>query len=694
MQRRMYNDTETYSEIPISHGAHAYSEKVEVMLWSYAFDDEPVKLWDRIKDKKMPEDLRAGLEDPDVTAVFHNGGGFDSIMIRKDLGIDLPPQRIHDTMARAYSHGLPGGLDILCDIFNAPVSKAKDKEGKKFIQLFCQPRPANQTLRRATRETHPLEWDRFCTYAKFDIEAMRFIDKQMPNWNYINEEYDLWCLDQKINNRGICIDLKLPEAAIRAVKRAQKKLAARTDDLTLGDVVSTTQRDQLLRHILQAYGIELPDLQAATLERRMEDPSLPPEVKELLSIRLQASSTSTAKYAVFLRMTSPDGRLRGTLQFSGASRTKRWAGRGVQLQNLLRPTMKPEVIAFGIEALKADCEDLYFEDVMELAANAVRGCLVAAEGKKLVVSDLSNIEGRKAAWLTNENWKLQAFRAYDRGEGADLYKVSYANAFKIRADEVDGGKKSGPQRQIGKVMELMLQYQGGVGAFLTGAATYKIDLEDMARKALSEIPDDVIEEALAWWEESIKRGQTYDLTRDVFLACDGLKRLWRRAHPQTTSYWPELEDAARNAIDSKNKVYTARRLSFVRNGNWLRMILPSGFSLCYAAPRVDEEGKITYMGMDQYKRKWSRLGTYGGKLFENATQASSRDVMAWNMQPAEDAGYPIVTHTHDELVTEPTDSKEFTAEGLSDILATNPKWAQGLPLAAGGFESYRYKKSD
>lgn len=688
---KLFLDLETFSEVPIQNGSYAYSEKVEILLFAYAIDDGDVKVWDVTLTKEMPRELKAALDDPKVLVVGHNIGGFDRIMLEKGLGIAIPIERVHDTMARAFSHGMPGGLDILCDIMQVPVAKAKDKDGKKLIQLFCVPKKDKP---RATRQTHPLEWDRFISYAKLDIEAMRYIDKIMPLWNYTGEELKLWHLDQKINKRGVAIDVDLPKAAARAVKRAQEKLAARTDELTLGDVPSTTQRDELLRHVLEAYGVDLPDLQTATLERRIEDPALPLEVKELLQIRLQASSTSTAKYSKFVKNVNSDGRIRGTLQFCGASRTKRWSGRGVQLQNLRRPSLKPDQIEFGIECMKADCEDLFFDDVMELASNAVRGCIVSSPGKKLVISDLANIEGRDGAWIAGEEWKLNAFRAYDAGTGPDLYKLAYANAFRMQPNQVDGGKKSGPQRQIGKVMELMLQYQGGVGAFITGAATYAIDLDDMAKRALPAIPSDVIAEAENWWEKSVEEKRTFNLKQDVFVACDSLKRLWRRNHPATVSIWDKMQRAARDAIECKNRTFDCGRISFLRTGNWLRMVLPSGYFLCYPGPRVDDDGAISYMGMNQYSRKWGRLKTYGGKWFEQACQATARDVMAWNMLKIEEAGYEILLTIHDEIISEAPDTEDYDAEKLSELLATAPLWGDGLPLAAGGFESSRYRKAD
>lgn len=687
-------DTETFCETDLAqYGSYRYSEKVEIMLVSWAVGTEPVQLWDKTKEPVMPSRLREMLLDPKVTVTMHNGGGFDRLMIEQDLKIVIPPERIHDTMARALSHGFPGGLDILCDILKPPVSKAKDKSGKKLIHRFCKPAPKNSKIRRFTRLTHPEEWEKFCEYAKLDIEAMRWLLGKLPLWNYNGYELGLWHRDQAINKRGVRVDIDLCNAALRAVERDQKNRATKVSDLTLGVVESTQKRDKLLKYILEMYGVGLPDMQASTLERRIEDPDLPKEVKWLLHDRLKTATTSTAKYKRFLKLVSSDGRLRGTLQFSGAPRTKRWAGRGVQLQNLPRPSMKAEEIEFGIKCMKEDCEDIFFDNVMDLARNAVRGCLIPGEGKKFYISDLSNIEGRFAAWLAAEKWKLEAFKAFDEGKGPDLYKVAYAAAFKIRCEDV-----TKENRQVGKVMELMLQYQGGVGAFVTGALTYGIDLDELATRAWPEIPQDVREEAEAWWAvaSNPKRGKprTLGLERPVFTACDGLKRLWRRAHPNIVSTWEELANAARNAIESKNKIYKVKRLSFERKGNWLRMTLPSGYYLCYPGPRVDDKGDISYLGINQYNRKWQRLRTYAGKFFEQSCQAGARDIMAWNMEPVEAHGYDIVLDIHDELITEADDDGTHTHEELSRLLAANPDWSEGLPLAAGGYETHRYRKGD
>jgi DNA polymerase bacteriophage-type len=678
-------DLETFSAVPITNGTHAYARGAEILLTAWGIDDGPVSVVDDANGEKRPAELREALADPDVIVRAHNSH-FDRTILRT-TGTDIPVQRWRDTMVKALAHSLPGSLGDLCDILKIPSDKAKDKDGRQLIHLFCKPRPATSKIDRATRGTHPAEWERFKVYAGLDIHAMRAVDAKLPVWNYRGPELDLWFLDQRINDRGVAIDLELVAAAIRAVDRAQHILASRTRDLTDGAVAAATQRDAMLRHLLAGYGVELPDLQMATLERRIADPDLPEGMRELLQIRLQASTTSTAKYRTLAKATNDDGRLRGTLQFNGASRTGRWAGRLFQPQNLPRPVLKQEQVDIGIAALKADAEDLLFGNVMELTSSVIRGCIVAPKGKKLVVSDLSNIEGRDQAWLAGETWKLQAFRAFDAGDGHDLYKLAYAKSFGIRPEDV-----SKDQRQVGKVQELALGYEGGVGAFLTFAAAYNIDLEAMGEQALGAIPDAILAEArsaLAWTKKSQRA--TFGLSDQAWLVCESFKRSWRQAHPAISSLWGELADTVRAAIASPGVTMPCRRLKIRRDGTWLRIGLPSGRCLCYPAPKL-EGNDITYMGVNQYSRKWSRLKTYGGKLFENVCQAVARDVLTHNMPLIEAAGYEVVLTVHDEVICEAPDSEEFNAEHLSSLLAANPPWAQDMPLAAGGFEAYRYRK--
>lgn len=701
----LWADTETYSPTDLkTYGTARYAEDAEVMIWTYALGDEPVKVWDCTAERLMPNDLADALDDESVLLNFQNSF-FDRTVLNA-TGLRLPITRFRDTMVKAMAHSLPGGLEKIGEILKLDDDQKKHKRGKELIQLFCKPRPRNQKLRRATRETHPAEWQEFIEYAVADVEAMRAADKKLPVWNYRGDELALWHLDQAINSRGVAVDVELARAAIRAADRAQKILATRANELTDGAVQAATQRDKLLMHILATYEIEVPDLKTSTVERILKDATgLPPVLIELLGVRLQASKTSTSKYKRLVNAVNDDGRLRGTLQFNGANRTGRWAGRLFQPQNLPRPTLKQAVIESGIDAMKADCEDLSFVNVMELTSSAIRGCIVAPKGKKLVVADLSNIEGRDQAWLSGEEWKLQAFRDFDtiigtdaKGEpirkGHDLYAIAYAKSFGVTPESVmEDKKRGGDQRQIGKVQELALGYEGGVGAFLTFAAAYGIDLEEMADKAYSAIPGEILYEAegvLEWTKR--KKRSTFGLTDKAWIVCESFKRSWRKAHPKTASYWPELGDAVRKAIARPGVLIECRRLLVQRDGSWLRIRLPSGRYLCYPSPQVDENGQISYMGVNQYTRKWSRIKTYGGKLFENVCQAVARDVLTHNMPHIEAAGYQIVLTVHDEVICEAPDSADFSEPHLSSLLAANPPWALDLPLAAGGFEAYRYRK--
>lgn len=737
-------DTETYSETPIKWGTYRYTSTCEPMVVTYAPNDGGIEVWDRTADLKMPGYLDYLLNDTDEPIVAHNAM-FDRNVLKYGLGLDIPITRWRCNMVRALSHALPGGLDILCEILDVELDLRKQKSGKKLIHLFCKPNLFKHELSRAdfpdvkafkaavaeaeilwtgraTRHTHPKAWAEFLSYAGNDISAMRALDKKLPRWNYNPTPGATgagagglahWHLDQTINDRGFLVDTDLAASAMRAVEREKKVLGERTNTLTNEEVESTTKRDQLLAHILREYGIDLPDMQMSTIERRVQDINLPPELRELLAIRLQASSTSTSKYKALLNAVMPDGRLRGTLQFAGAGRTRRHAGRTFQPQNLPSKGLPPHAeIELGIEAMKADCEDLVVKDVMAVASGALRGCIIAPPGKRLFIGDLANIEGRDAAWLAMEDWKLDAFRDFDTilgfdddgdpiRKGPDLYKVAYARAFRVPLETVTKA-----QRQIGKVMELMLQYGGGVGAFVTGAATYGIDLEELAKEVYDTLPGDDVHEAKRFLEWTRRENRpTFGLSDEAFITCDVLKRLWRRAHPAISSLWKELEDAAKDAIEAPGNTFECRRFKVRRDGAWLRIQLPSGYSLCYPSPKI-EGGSITYLGNNQYTRKWCRLKTYGGKLFENACQALAGDVLKANMPriegdgnavvhfdpPIDCGGYKIILSVHDEIVAEAPDTPEYTVERLASLMATVPAWAEGLPLAAAGFSTQRYRK--
>jgi DNA polymerase len=750
VKRNAFMDLETRSPVPIKDGAHRYAEQAEVLLWAFAEGNGPVYVWSLV-DKTLhwqddlselwvservlgaPTKLVALLDDPEVRCWFHNCM-FDLTILahtQAELFAKVSMNRWADSMVQAFAHGLPGALEKLGDVLQLHEDKRKLKTGRNLMRLFCIP---NKEGAFNTHLSHPAEWEEFIEYATGDIVAMREVHRKLPTWNIFGSsptaerETALWHLDLRINSRGVLMDMDLARNAVRAVEQERARLGKQTHELTGGAVENTTQRDATLAFIAEAHGITLPDLQADTIKRRLRDPDVPDALRELLANRLQASSNSVSKYKTLLRGVSKDGRMRGTKQFCGAGRTGRWAGRLMQLDNMPRPTLSHDEIEIGIAALKVGAEDLVCDNVIEACSNAIRSTIIAPPGKKLVVADLANIEGRVAAWLAGEEWKLQAFRDYDAGTGEDLYKLAYAKAFNTDAKTVT---KS--QRQIGKVQELMFAYGGGVGAWLTGAATYGIDLEAMTEAVWPVLDQALIAEAeefLKWLYqgayaahekrllagkiteaeslvalEAAKLKARMGLTEKTFIACDAIKRAWRYANPAISSYWkgdaenPGLEYSTRMAIENPGVTYKARRLRFRRDGAWLRIVLPSGRALCYPQPSVDEEGKISYLGLDPYTRKWGRVHTYGGKLFENACQAVARDQLAEGMLEAEwkgyvaaRDGYDIVLHVHDELITEVPDTEDFLAEALARLMCVEVEWNKGLPLAAAGFETHRYRK--
>jgi DNA polymerase bacteriophage-type len=689
--RIVYGDTETYSECDLTKcGSARYAEdaSTEITIAQWAVGDDEPTVWDCTKDGR-PQPFIDLLLASDTLLVFHNSA-FDMAVMRAVWGLDLPPEKFLDTMVKGLSHGLPGSLDKIGQIVGLQADQAKDKRGRELIQLFAKPRPKNSKLRRATRETHPDQWQEFLEYSRQDIVAMRAIDQRLPSWNYRpgHPELALWHLDRRINDRGITVDVDLAYCAIDAVAREQKRLKREVNEATDGLVTSASKRDQLLAYICAEYGVDLPDMKADTVRRRLEDPDLPEGVKLLLSIRLEATKTSTAKYKALTSAVSSDGRLRNTMQFAGASRTARWAHRLFQPGNMPRPDMKQPEIDEGIEALKQGCAELFFSNTMRLTANTVRGCIVAPPGKKLTIADLSNIEGRGLAYLAGERWKLKAFADFDAGIGEDLYKVAYGRSFNIDPKEATGQK-----RQIGKVMELGLGYEGGVAAFLTFAAVYNMDLEDLAKAVWATASREALENAQGMWNWAQKKKRTLGLPMDVYVACEVLKRAWRDAHAATQALWAAAGEAVRLAIKNPGESFPiGQHLKARRDGAWLRIRLPSGRYLCYINPSVDDDGQTTYFGVNQYTRQWGRIKTYGGKLIENCTQAFARDILAYNMPAIEAKGYEIVLSVHDELLTETPDREEFNADELGDMMATAPTWARGIPLAAAGFETYRYRK--
>ena len=680
---KLWLDVETRG--PNFKFGHAkYAQTVEVIMVQWAIDNYDVHVEDLTA--KPPSRMLLDAAQGNGVEIWAHEAGFDRTMLETTKWWPIVPwEKWRCTAALARMHGLPGGLDKLCQIFKVKDNEAKNRNGQALIQLFCKP---NKDGRYNDRHSHPAEWREFLSYGGQDIAAMRAVRRATPKWNATPRMWAAWHLDQRMNARGVAVDLELCQGIVDATTIAKKRMGDWTLELTEGAVERTTQRDRLLAY-MEEYGVSLPNLTADTVERRLEDESLPEHIKELLRVRQQASKSSSTKCRRAIDQ-QVDGRLRNLLIFCGAARTGRWAGRTFQPHNLPRPNHSQRTIKLAIELFCRGEIDLYDEgDTLGLASSCLRGIIVAGRGSKLVASDLANIEGRIIAWVAGEKWKLEAFAAYDRKEGPDLYKIAYGRAFNVDPSSIGDDSF---ERQIGKVMELTLQYYGAVGAFCSMAETYGLRLEDLSARAWPVIPAEFKVAAKIAWHKAIKRRRTYGLPERIWQTCHALVLMWRDTHPAITTFWGELDQACRMALKVKNKEYKVGRLIIVdRIGNWLRIKLPSGRYLCYPAPRGDDYTS-SFMGVDPYTKQWRRISTYSGKRAQNIAEGIGADILTDGLMAADAAGYNPILSVHDEALTESPDEERYTDEGLSRLMVGSSLWANGLPLAAKGFTSYRYRK--
>lgn len=720
----LYCDLETFSAKDIRAGSHAYAAdpSAEVLLWGYAIDDAPAKVWD-VTAGPMPEELRQALDEvarKERRHVWQNGVMFDRVFLSYVMPeIELPMETLDDTMVMAYQAGLPGSLKELCEVFHLSKDKAKDADGSRLIQIFCKPLPSTWKLDRATSKTHPEEWAKFVNYCRLDIESMREVYKRLPAFNRTAKERELQVLDATINMRGIGVDVEFAEAAIATAERAKKDIDKQVFKLTDGRVVTAGQRDALIQFFFDKYGWQLKDMRKSELEKRMEDPDIPAEMKELIGLRLMGTKTSVQKYKRVVQG-AVDGRLRGCMQFRGASRTGRISGRTFQPQNLPRPLIKSQTeIEEIIEDTKLGILEICYDDVSVPLSSAIRSVIVPAAGNRLCVADFSNVEGRVLAWLAGEEWKLEAFREFDtlqtkdgrwalpyrdgwfqewavnaKGDfihkGHDLYKLTYARTFGIKPEDV-----TKDQRQMGKVLELALGYQGGPGAFATFAMNFGMDLDELAKTTEATIEESYWIESMGMLKWAKEKKLIRGMSQKAWVACNAIKSAWRKANSEIESFWYALAKACQSAIKAKGVAFSAGRIVCKVSGNYLLMRLPSGRYLVYPAPRLPEEGEMcdfTFMGVNQYTKKWERIPTYSGRLVENSVQGAAADLLLEAGPRLEAAGYHIVMSVHDEYITEIKDDNTRNHREMEQIMSALPDWAGGLPLVAAGFEAARYRK--
>ena len=690
MVERLFLDSETYSTEPLNAGFMNYVTGAEVMLVSYALDDGPVGLWDRTRGEPMPDDLAAAMYDERYKLVAHQSA-FDRRMFEFTgtfPGANLAVPRWEDTMVQALAHGLPGGLDILCKIFGLDADVAKDKRGRQLIHLFCKP---NAKGERNTEQTHPDRWAEFREYAMKDISSMRILHRKMPRRNYPDRPIDftVWEIDQRINQRGFLIDVELAEAAKEAAAIEKATLKRKVQDATDGELEAGTQGDAMLKYILKSYGVELPDMRADTVKRRIEDERLPLALRQLLDLRVQSNRNSSSKYTAALNAVNADGRLRDTLQFSGAAGTGRWGGRVFQPQNMMRPTMGKAEIEKAIELLKADpmlATQLY-DNLPEVLGNCVRGLIIAPPGKKLIVNDYSSIEGRGLAYLAGEDFVVDFYRDVDAGRVAyDSYMLAYAICF-----GVDPSTVTKAQRQLGKPIELAFGYGGGVASFLTFAMTYHLDLAKIAESVWETADPRRIADCNQKYEWAKSNGYHAGLPQSWYAAFEYVKQVWRENRPATVQFWSDLSDGFKSAIHFENEIFKAGPVKFLRQGHWLYVRLPSGRCLTFLQP-VMKGDQITFMGLDRYTKQWKRQNTHGGKLSGLVTQAMANDILRGALPVLEEHGYETVLTVHDEAIAETPDTDDYTSDHMAELMTRPIPWAPGFPLASDGFETYRYRK--
>lgn len=651
-------DMETYSACDLkSRGLHNYATDDSTGIHCFSWGDDPFEIQTWVEGDPFPEELREHIAKGGVFTAWNAAFEINLWMhcgVRRYGWPKVEIEQWRCSMAQAYAMSLPGSLEKAANALG--VAEQKDMKGARIMLQLAQPKADGSMWR---PEQDPAKFEQLRVYNRQDVRTELAVRERLMELS--DEEQKLWVLDYKINQRGIQIDLPSVNAAIRLVEAEKARLDKEMLKVT-GGVVGKCTEVQLLIKWIRTQGVAIEGVAKADVLDALNG-DLPASVRAALNLRKEAAKSSTAKLIAMRDRASADGRVRGTMQFHGAH-TGRWAHRGIQPGNL--PRTRKGIKHTHIEDIIAHLHDREYVDmlygpVMDAMADSIRGMICAAPNKELISADFSNIEGRVMAWLAGEEWKLQAFRDFDAGTGPDLYKVSYSKSFLVDVDSVDDD-----QRQVGKVQELSMQFQGGKGAFQNMARIYGVKVSD--------------DEAEAF------------------------KVRWREAHPKVVKYWWDHEGAAINAVELGvvcKAGPAGRQVAYKKDGSFLWCRLPSGRVLCYPYPAVKSvevpwggtKPALFYWRVNQTTNKWEETSTYGGDLAQSAVQAMARDVMATSMVKAEDVGIATIFTVHDQLIAEvAAGSGETALEELVRIMSQAPAWASGLPVAAEGWNGPRFRK--
>ena len=674
--RHLNIDIETYSEADISKvGVYRYVDDptFEILLIAYSFDDdrelgldEPniVDLTEqenkdfieeRVKDYGMaihsarlnclPVDLERALTDPNVIKHAYNAN-FERTALAKYFGVEMPPEQWECTMIHAATLGLPGSLGKVGEVLGFEEDKAKDKEGKALIQYFCKPCKPTKTNGGRTRnlpEHAPEKWEKFKSYCQQDVVAEIAIADRLYKWKPTDDEHKLWCLDQYINDRGVRVDLPFVDGIVEFDIKHQEELLEEAREITgLQNPNSNSQ----IKTWLQDQGVEADSVNKDNVARLLKETD--GDIKRALEIKQELGKTSTKKFITMQECICSDSRVHGMLQFYGANRTGRWAGRLVQVHNL--PQNHIDDIELCREVIRErdfESAEMLWGQLPFIFSQLIRTAFIASDDRRFIVSDFSAIEARVLAWLAGEQWRLDVFNTHGK-----IYEASASQMFHIPIENIKKGSKL---RQQGKIAELALGYGGGFGAIKA------MDKDES-------IPDDEIPLLVA---------------------------NWRRANQSIVKFWGMVEAAAKTAINERRLVKT-KWLKFSYEDNVLFIELPSGRRIAYWNAHIGtgpkgQANSILYGGVNQTTKQWvNDIETYGGKLTENIVQATARDCLAVAMMRVDEKGHEIVMHVHDEMIIDAPN--DVTNQEITDIMSTPIEWAPGLPLKGDTYDTPFYKK--
>lgn len=656
-------DLETYSDVNLKKaGLYRYvqSPAFEILLFAYSFDGAPTQVIDMAQGEEIPMEVIHALTDPQCLKHAYNAA-FEWYCLSKYMGAQLPPAQWRDTMLHGLYAGYTAGLDATGRALGIPEDKQKLTTGKALIRYFCVPcKPTKANGGRTRNYPHhdPEKWELFKTYNGQDVVAEMEIERRLSVFPVPDFVQKQWETDLLINAHGVAVDMDFCAGALELGEIIRAQL---TDEaVQLSGLQNPNSVKQLARWLSAETGDDITTLRKETIKELLGRDNAD-HVQRMLEIRQELGKTSTKKYDAIEAAVCDDGRVRGLLQFYGANRTGRWAGRLVQVQNLPRTYTEPlEFARELVKGRKLDALRIVYGSPNDTLSQLIRTAFVAAPGNVLIDADFSAIEARVISWLADEEWRLEVFRTHGK-----IYEASASQMFGVPLERIKKGNPEYSLRQRGKVAELALGYQGGVPAMR------QMD----TGKLLADLPDEEIKDIVD---------------------------KWRNTNPKIRNLWYSFNDAAIRVIQNGGSLRVrcctfARECDCIRGTTCMTISLPSGRKLYYVEPAVGENRwggpSITYMGVND-KNKWGRIETYGGKLVENVVQAIARDCLAQAIEHLEAAGLPVVFHIHDEVVidTAAFDTNDAMLDKVVKIMSTPIPWAEGLPLGADGWVGAFFKK--